>query len=48
MRQATVSEASEPLVSVVVPAHDEAAAVPAFVDKTAKAFADMGRPWELV
>jgi glycosyltransferase involved in cell wall biosynthesis len=48
MRQATVSEASEPLVSVVVPAHDEATTVPAFVDKTAKAFADMGRRWELV
>src|SRR5919201_4228031 len=48
MREATTGEASEPLVSVVVPPHDEAATVPAFVDKTAKAFADMGRRWELV
>jgi glycosyltransferase involved in cell wall biosynthesis len=48
MRQATVSEAREPLVSLVVPAHNEASTVPAFVEKTAKAFADMGRAWELV
>jgi glycosyltransferase involved in cell wall biosynthesis len=48
MRQAAVSEAREPLVSLVVPAHNEASTVPAFVEKTAKAFADMGRAWELV
>jgi glycosyltransferase involved in cell wall biosynthesis len=38
----------EGLVSVVVPAHNEAATVATFVDRTAKAFADLGRPWELV
>src|SRR4029453_555853 len=38
----------EPLVSVVVPAHNEAASVPVLVDKTAKAFAGLGRSWELV
>src|SRR4029450_9342854 len=48
MGQAPMTGSSEPLVSVVVPANNEAATVPAFVEKTAKAFADMGRPWELV
>src|ERR671929_630279 len=48
MRQATVSGAGEPLVSVVVPANNEVASVPALVEKAAKAFADLGRPWELV
>jgi glycosyltransferase involved in cell wall biosynthesis len=36
------------LVSVVVPAHNEQGTVARFVDKTAKAFAAAGRPWELV
>jgi glycosyltransferase involved in cell wall biosynthesis len=36
------------LVSVVVPAHNEEATVAAFVARTAKAFAELGRPWELV
>src|SRR4030095_12028944 len=48
MGQARVTGSSEPLVSVVVPANNEEATVPAFVEKTAKAFADLGRPWELV
>jgi len=39
---------AEPLVSVVVPAHDEVASVPVLVERTAKAFAELGRPWELV
>ncbi|HXQ57797.1 MAG TPA: glycosyltransferase, partial [Actinomycetes bacterium] len=42
------SESSEALVSVVVPANNEVATVPALVEKTAKVFADLGRPWELV
>jgi glycosyltransferase involved in cell wall biosynthesis len=51
MRQAAgsaASDASDALVSVVVPAHDEVGSVAVLVDKTAKAFAEMGRPWELV
>src|ERR671910_351833 len=48
MGQVPVTGSSEPLVSVVVPANNEATTVPAFVEKTAKAFADLGRPWELV
>src|SRR6266516_4097000 len=36
------------LVSVVVPAHNEEGTVALFVSKTAKAFAQIGRPWELV
>ncbi len=36
------------LVSVVVPAHNEEATVSTFVERTAKAFAELGRPWELV
>jgi glycosyltransferase involved in cell wall biosynthesis len=50
MWRAAVSAASpsEPLVSVVVPAHDEESTVAAFVERTAKAFADLGRAWELV
>ena len=48
MGQGPVTRSSEPLVSVVVPANNEVGTVPAFVEKTAKAFADMGRPWELV
>jgi glycosyltransferase involved in cell wall biosynthesis len=36
------------LVSVVVPAHNEETTVASFVGKTAKAFAQVGRPWELV
>jgi len=36
------------LVSVVVPAHNEVDTVPTFVERTAKAFAELGRPWELV
>jgi glycosyltransferase involved in cell wall biosynthesis len=43
-----VSAAGEPLVSLVVPAHNEASTVAAFVEKTAKSFADLGRAWELV
>jgi len=38
----------EGLVSVVVPAHDEERTVARFVERTAKAFAAIGRPWELV
>ena len=48
MREAPVSESSDALVSVVVPANNEVATVPALVEKTAKVFADLGRPWELV
>src|SRR4029453_15165900 len=48
MRHAPVTGSSEPLVSVVVPAHNEAASVPVLVEKTAKAFAGLGRRWELV
>ena len=48
MREAPVSESSEALVSVVVPANNEVATVPALVERTAKVFADLGRPWELV
>jgi glycosyltransferase involved in cell wall biosynthesis len=48
MGQAPVSGSSEALVSVVVPANNEVATVPALVEKTAKVFADLGRPWELV
>src|ERR671921_234231 len=48
MGQGPVTGSSEPLVSVVVPANNEQATVPAFVEKTAKAFAGLGRPWELV
>jgi glycosyltransferase involved in cell wall biosynthesis len=48
MGQPPMTGSSEPLVSVIVPANNEAATVPAFVEKTAKAFADLGRPWELV
>jgi glycosyltransferase involved in cell wall biosynthesis len=36
------------LVSVVVPAHNEQDTVARFVERTAKAFAAVGRPWELV
>src|SRR6266540_4203276 len=36
------------LVSVVVPAHNEEATVARFVERTAKAFAQLGRPWELL
>jgi glycosyltransferase involved in cell wall biosynthesis len=36
------------LVSVVVPAHNEEGTVARFVSQTAKAFAQVGRPWELV
>jgi glycosyltransferase involved in cell wall biosynthesis len=39
---------SEPLVSVVAPANNEAGTVPVLVEKTAKTFAGLGRPWELV
>jgi glycosyltransferase involved in cell wall biosynthesis len=48
IRQATVSEPGDGLVSVVVPAHNERDAVAALVERTAKAFADLGRAWELV
>src|SRR5512132_292382 len=48
MREAPVSASREALVSVVVPANNEVATVPALVEKTAKVFADLGRPWELV
>jgi glycosyltransferase involved in cell wall biosynthesis len=37
-----------PLVSVVVPARNEEATVAVFVERTAKAFAQLGRPWELL
>jgi glycosyltransferase involved in cell wall biosynthesis len=40
--------ATSGLVSVVVPAHNEAATVARFVAKTAKTFAQTGRPWELI
>jgi glycosyltransferase involved in cell wall biosynthesis len=43
-----MSEAEGQLVSVVVPAHNEEATVARFVDKTAKAFAQLGYAWELV
>jgi glycosyltransferase involved in cell wall biosynthesis len=43
-----MSEAEGQLVSVVVPAHNEEATVARFVDKTAKAFAQLGHAWELV
>src|SRR6266536_579791 len=36
------------LVSVVVPAHNEESTVAVFVERTAKAFAQLGRPWELL
>jgi glycosyltransferase involved in cell wall biosynthesis len=36
------------LVSVVVPAHNEESTVGVFVERTAKAFAQLGRPWELL
>jgi glycosyltransferase involved in cell wall biosynthesis len=36
------------LVSVVVPAHNEESTVAVFVERTAKAFAALGRPWELL
>jgi glycosyltransferase involved in cell wall biosynthesis len=36
------------LVSVVVPAHNEEATVAAFVERTGKAFAQLGRAWELL
>jgi glycosyltransferase involved in cell wall biosynthesis len=36
------------LVSVVVPAHNEETTVAVFVERTAKAFAQIGRAWELV
>ena len=42
------AEATEALVSVVVPAHNEETTVPVFVERTAKAFAQLGRSWELV
>src|SRR4030095_4526309 len=48
MGQGPVTGSSEPLVSVVVPANNEEATVPAFVERTAKAFAGLGRRWELV
>jgi glycosyltransferase involved in cell wall biosynthesis len=38
----------EDLVSVVVPARDEERTVARFVERTAKAFATIGRAWELV
>jgi glycosyltransferase involved in cell wall biosynthesis len=41
-------EPTGPLVSVVVPAHNEEHTVATFVEKTAKAFAAIGRPWELL
>jgi glycosyltransferase involved in cell wall biosynthesis len=41
-------EHDERLVSVVVPAHNEEATVGLFVERTAKAFAQLGRPWELL
>jgi glycosyltransferase involved in cell wall biosynthesis len=41
-------QATDALVSVVVPAHNEETTVGAFVERTAKAFAQIGRPWELV
>ena len=40
--------ATDALVSVVVPAHNEETTVGVFVERTAKAFAQIGRPWELV
>jgi glycosyltransferase involved in cell wall biosynthesis len=41
-------QATDALVSVVVPAHNEETTVGVFVERTAKAFAQIGRPWELV
>jgi glycosyltransferase involved in cell wall biosynthesis len=41
-------EGNNRLVSVVVPAHNEETTVAFFVERTAKAFAQIGRPWELV
>ena len=40
--------ATDALVSVVVPAHNEETTVGVFVERTAKTFAQIGRPWELV
>jgi glycosyltransferase involved in cell wall biosynthesis len=40
--------ATDALVSVVVPAHNEETTVAVFVERTAKAFAQIGRSWELV
>ncbi|HEV8165810.1 MAG TPA: glycosyltransferase family 2 protein [Actinomycetota bacterium] len=44
----TDEQATDALVSVVVPAHNEETTVGVFVERTAKAFAQIGRPWELV
>jgi glycosyltransferase involved in cell wall biosynthesis len=41
-------EGTNRLVSVVVPAHNEETTVAVFVERNAKAFAQIGRPWELV
>jgi len=46
--EAAASTGVAGLVSVVVPAHNEERTVATFVEKTAKAFAQIGRPWELL
>lgn len=44
----TMTDQEGQLVSVVVPAHNEESTVAVFVERTAKAFAQLGRPWELL
>jgi glycosyltransferase involved in cell wall biosynthesis len=45
---AVMTDRDGQLVSVVVPAHNEEATVGTFVERTGKAFAQLGRPWELL
>ena len=45
---AVMTDRDGQLVSIVVPAHNEEATVGTFVERTAKAFAQLGRPWELL
>jgi hypothetical protein len=47
-KMSQLQAAERGLVSVVVPAHNEEGTVAAFVGRTAKASAQIGRPWELV
>src|SRR6266542_2337840 len=45
---AVMTDRDGQLVSIVVPAHNEEATVGTFVERTAKAFAQLGDAWELV
>src|SRR5919198_6237482 len=45
---AAMTDQDGQLVSVVVPAHNEEATVATFVERTGKAFAQLGRAWELL